>query len=145
MHYSRFLLQSCIPVVIMHYSRFTCRMLVFAHTKLAIVSGPLMPCWETTCIDFLYDAHLHSTFLFDRFKCNVRWCIASHFLCSCVCDMEHESAIKYYYYYYKLQPIVPQLPHSWWCFHSPVGPTAVEITNENFSFTGRYRWYAVSY
>ena len=28
-----------------------------------------MPCWETTCIDFLYDAHLHSTFLFDCFKC----------------------------------------------------------------------------
>jgi len=44
-------------------------MLVFAHTRLATVSGPLMPCWETTCIDFLYDAHLHPTFLFDRFKC----------------------------------------------------------------------------
>ena len=29
--------------------------------------------------------------------CNVRWCIANHFLCSCVCDMDHESAIKYYY------------------------------------------------
>jgi len=42
---------------------------VFAHTRLAIVSRPLMPCWETTCIDFLYDAHLHSTFLFDCFKC----------------------------------------------------------------------------
>ena len=28
-----------------------------------------MPCWETTCIDFLYDAHLHPTFLFDRLKC----------------------------------------------------------------------------
>jgi len=44
-------------------------MLVFAHTRLAIVSRPLMPCWELTCIDFLYDAHLHLTFLFDRFKC----------------------------------------------------------------------------
>ena len=44
-------------------------MLVFAHIRLAFVSGPLMPCWETTCIDFLYDAHLHPTFLFDRFKC----------------------------------------------------------------------------
>ena len=44
-------------------------MLVFAHTRLAIVSGPLMPCWETTCIDFLCDAHLHPTFLFDRLKC----------------------------------------------------------------------------
>ena len=44
-------------------------MLVFAHTRLAIVSGPLMPCWETTCIDFLYDANLHPTFLFDCFKC----------------------------------------------------------------------------
>ena len=32
-------------------------------------AGPLMPCYETTCIDFLYDAHLHPTFLFDRFKC----------------------------------------------------------------------------
>jgi len=44
-------------------------MLVFAHTRLAIVSGPLMPCWETICIDFLCYAHLHLTFLFDRFKC----------------------------------------------------------------------------
>jgi len=44
-------------------------MFVFAHTWLAIVSGPLMPCWETACVDFLYDAHLHPTFLFDRFKC----------------------------------------------------------------------------
>ena len=32
--------------------------------------------------------------------CNVRWCIANHFLWSCVCDMDHESAIKYHYYYY---------------------------------------------
>ena len=44
-------------------------MLVFAHTRLAIVSGPLQPCWETTRIDFLYDVHLHPAFLFDRFKC----------------------------------------------------------------------------
>jgi len=29
----------------------------------------LMPCWETTCIDYLCDAHLHPTFLFNRFKC----------------------------------------------------------------------------
>ena len=43
--------------------------LVFAHTRLAILSGPLMPCWETSCIDFLYDVHFHPTFLFDRFKC----------------------------------------------------------------------------
>ena len=43
--------------------------LVFAHTRLAIVSEFLMPCWETSCIDFLYDAHLHPTFLFDSFKC----------------------------------------------------------------------------
>jgi len=28
-----------------------------------------MPSWETTCIDFLYDADLHPTFLFVRFKC----------------------------------------------------------------------------
>jgi len=44
-------------------------MLVFTHTRLAIVSGPLMPCCELICIDFLYDAHLHLTFLLDRFKC----------------------------------------------------------------------------
>ena len=44
-------------------------MWVFAHTRLAIVSRPLMPFWETTCIDCLYNAHLHPTFLFDRFKC----------------------------------------------------------------------------
>jgi len=44
-------------------------MFVFAHTRLAIVSRPLMPCWELTCTDFLYDAHLHPTLLFDRFKC----------------------------------------------------------------------------
>ena len=42
---------------------------VFAHTKSTIVSGHLMPCWETICIDFLYDAHLHPTFLFVCFKC----------------------------------------------------------------------------
>jgi len=35
---------------------------------LAIVSGPLMPCSESICIDFLCDAHLHPTFLFDAFK-----------------------------------------------------------------------------
>ena len=44
-------------------------MLVIAHTRLHIVSGPLMPCWETICIDFLYNTHLHLTFSFDRFKC----------------------------------------------------------------------------
>ena len=42
---------------------------VFAHTRLTIESGPLMPCWETICIDFLYAAHLHPTFLIDHFKC----------------------------------------------------------------------------
>ena len=32
----------------------TCpELLVFAHTRIAIVSGPLMSCWETTCIDLL--------------------------------------------------------------------------------------------
>jgi len=36
--------------------------------------------------------------------CNVRWCIANHFLCSCVCDMDHESTIKYHYYYYYYKP-----------------------------------------
>ena len=44
-------------------------MLVFAHTRLAIVSVPLMPWGETTCMDFLCDAHLHATFLSDSFKC----------------------------------------------------------------------------
>ena len=53
----------------MHYIPRKPEMLVFAHNRLAIVSGPLMPCWETTCIDLLYDAHLHPTFLFNRFKC----------------------------------------------------------------------------
>jgi len=50
---------------IMHYIAYA-EMLVFAHTKLAIMSGHLMRCWETTRNDFLYDAHLHPTFLFDR-------------------------------------------------------------------------------
>ena len=27
--------------------------------------------------------------------CIVRWCIANHFFRSCVCDMDHESALKY--------------------------------------------------
>jgi len=35
----------------------------------AIVSGPLMPCWETTCIDFLLNAHLYTTILSHHFKC----------------------------------------------------------------------------
>ena len=45
---------------IMHYQ---------THTRLAIVSGPLMACWETICIDVLYDPHLHPTLQFDHFKC----------------------------------------------------------------------------
>jgi len=52
---------------IMHYIAYP-EMLVFAHTRLAILSRPLMPCWKTICIDFVYDARLHPTFLFDRFK-----------------------------------------------------------------------------
>ena len=32
--------------------------------------------------------------------CNVRWCMANHSLSSCVCDVDHESAMKYHYYYY---------------------------------------------
>jgi len=35
--------------------------------------------------------------------CNVSWCIANHFLCSCVCHMDHQSATKYHYYYYNHQ------------------------------------------
>ena len=35
---------------------------MFVHTRLAIVLGPLIPCWETICIDFLYDTHLHQLF-----------------------------------------------------------------------------------
>jgi len=38
----------------------------------------------------------------DQYECNVRWCTAKHILCSCVCDMDHESAIKYHYYYYNV-------------------------------------------
>jgi len=37
--------------------------------QLPNASGPVMPSWETVCIDFLYDAHLHQTFLLDSFKC----------------------------------------------------------------------------
>jgi len=36
-------------------------------------------------------------FMCKHHFCNVRWCIASHFLCSCVCGMDHEFAIKYHY------------------------------------------------
>ena len=53
---------------IMHYITYP-DMLLFAHTRLSIVSEPLMSCWETTCIDFLYDTHFHPIFLYDRFKC----------------------------------------------------------------------------
>jgi len=43
-------------------------MQVLAQTRLAITSGPSMPCRETSCIDFLYDACLYLTFLFNRFN-----------------------------------------------------------------------------
>ena len=52
---------------VMHY--IPRNVIVRPHLVKSIVSGPLMPCWETTCIDFLYDAHFQPTFLFDRFKC----------------------------------------------------------------------------
>jgi len=35
---------------------------MFAHTKLTIVSGPQMHCWETTYISFYNAAHLYLTF-----------------------------------------------------------------------------------
>jgi len=57
----------CVPQCLTNYALHT-QKLAFAHTKLTIVSGPLMLRWETTCIDCLCDAHLHPTFLFDRFK-----------------------------------------------------------------------------
>ena len=41
--------------------------------------------------------------------CNVPWYIANHFLCSCACDMDHESTIKYRYYHIKKK--VSILPH----------------------------------
>jgi len=37
-------------------------MQVLAQTRLAITSGPSMPCRETICINFLYDARLYLTF-----------------------------------------------------------------------------------
>ena len=48
-------------------------MLVFTHTRLAIVLEPLMPCWETTCIDFY--AMLIFIQLFYSIASNV-WCVA---------------------------------------------------------------------
>ena len=69
-------------------------MLVFSHTRLAIVSGPLMSCWESTCIDFLYDAHLHPTFLFNRFKCLMLFTnlhFSSIILRSCMVETECSS------------------------------------------------------
>jgi len=40
----------------------------------------LMPCWKTSCIDFLDAAHLHLTFLPDRFKCLMLFTKSSFFL-----------------------------------------------------------------
>ena len=68
--------------------------------------------------------------------CNVRWCIANHFLCSCVCDMDHESAIKYHYYYRALESI--WLGSSWkalgkhrksilWCWRPSVTGRQVNV------------------
>jgi len=44
-------------------------MQVFAHTKLTLMSGPLMPlpCLETICMASLADVNLH-IFLSDHFK-----------------------------------------------------------------------------
>jgi len=42
--------------------------------------------------------------------CTVRWCIDNHFLCSCVCDMDHESAIKKYHYYISLPLLTSNAP-----------------------------------
>jgi len=86
-----------------------------------IVSGHLMLCWETTCMDFLYDAHFHSTFLFVRFKCVMRstnlhfsliiqsscmmetncsscWCIVSVFACRqyCFCVVNRKNVCAMY-------------------------------------------------
>ena len=71
-------------------------MLVFAHTRLAIVSRPLKPCWETTCIDFLCDAHLQPTFLLDRFKCLMRFTnlhFSSIIQCSCMVETNCNSCL----------------------------------------------------
>ena len=53
-----------------------------------------MSCWETTCIDFLYNAHLHPTFLFDRFKCLMLFAnlhFSSIIQCSCMVETECSS------------------------------------------------------
>jgi len=50
----------------MHYHNQKCKL--FAHTKLTIVSGPLMSCLATICMVLLNDVHLHITFLSDRIK-----------------------------------------------------------------------------
>ena len=64
-------------------------MLVFAHTRLAIVSGPLMPCWETTCINF-YTMHI----FIQLFKCLMLFTnlhSSSVIQCSCMVETECSS------------------------------------------------------
>ena len=43
-------------------------MWVFAHTRLAIVSGPLMPCSQTICIDFFIRCTFSSNFFIQSLK-----------------------------------------------------------------------------
>ena len=77
---------------VMHY--IPRNVIVRPHLVKSIVSGPLMPCWETTCIDFLYDAHLHPSFLFDCFQCLILFTnlhFSSIIQRSCVVDTECSS------------------------------------------------------
>jgi len=60
----------------------------FPHNRLAIVTEPLMPCWETIWIAFSYDAHLHPTFLFNRFKCLMLFTNQFSSLIQCSCMMQ---------------------------------------------------------
>jgi len=48
-----------------------------------------MPCWKTSCIDLLYGAHFHLTFLFVHFKCLMLFTnfhFSSIIQCSCILE-----------------------------------------------------------
>jgi len=50
-------------------------------------SGPLMPCWEATYIDFIYDAHLH--LIFYLISANV-WCVLQIFIFPQLFNVPHD-------------------------------------------------------
>ena len=62
-------------------------MWVFAYTRLAIASGPLMPFWETICINYVCDVRLHPTFSFDYFKCVMLFTNLHSSIIQCSCMM----------------------------------------------------------